>query len=569
MVKTSEREGGRAVLAIIVVLVLLVAGGYGGAYAAAGDNVPRGARVAGVDIGGRSASAAIEALEQGLADQLTAPITFRVGSNEVAANPAELGLALDLEATVAAAGGGRSADPRRLWEYYTGGQDIDPVVDLDDDLLNAVLDRVDAEVGTRARNGSISFETGRAVVTDPVVGAAVDRDLVAGLLTSSWPSSEASIIDLDLVEIRPGVDDDDISAALEEFANPALSGPVTLVFGESPVELTPREYGAALRLRPLDGELVPGLDRKALLALVDEVISSEEPVDATVELVGGKPRVVPAKPGVEFDKSEITEAFLDLVQQPAGERSAEIEADVAEPEFSTADARALGIRKEVSTFTTYYPPATYRDVNIGRAAEIIDGTVLKPGETFSLNDTVGERTEENGFTQGIIISGGIFREDLGGGVSQMATTLYNAAFFAGLKDVEHRAHTVYIDRYPVGREATVAWGAIDLRFQNNTPHGVLIDTEVIKSAGRSQGTVTVTMYSTPYWDIETVTGDRYRFTSPGERTVKGPGCVPSNGYGGFDINVKRLVRRVGDPELIRTENIYTRYDPSDKVTCKD
>ena len=82
--------------------------------------------------------------------------------------------------------------------------------------------------------------------------------------------------------------------------------------------------------------------------------------------------------------------------------------------------------------------------------ELIDGTVLKPGETFSLNDTVGERTAENGFVKGFIIENGIFKEDYGGGVSQSATTTFNAAFFAGLEDVEHKPHSFYIDRYPVG-----------------------------------------------------------------------------------------------------------------------
>ena len=119
----------------------------------------------------------------------------------------------------------------------------------------------------------------------------------------------------------------------------------------------------------------------------------------------------------------------------------------------------------VSDFVTYYPPATYRDINQGRAAELINGTILKPGETFSFNDTVGERTAENGFTNGFIISNGVFREDLGGGVSQVVTTTYNAAFFAGMDDVEHKPHSFYIDRYPMGREATVAWPTVDLQVQ--------------------------------------------------------------------------------------------------------
>ena len=178
--------------------------------------------------------------------------------------------------------------------------------------------------------------------------------------------------------------------------------------------------------------------------------------------------MVPAKPGVTYDPADVSSAFLELVTKPEGEREMPVEATVDEPEFTTADAKALGITEQVSTFTTYYPYAEYRNINIGRAAELVDGTVLKPGETFSLNDIVGERTRENGFTEGFIISNGLFEEDLGGGVSQMATTTFNAMFFAGLKDIEHKPHSVYIDRYPVGREATVAWGSVDLRFKNDT-----------------------------------------------------------------------------------------------------
>ena len=173
----------------------------------------------------------------------------------------------------------------------------------------------------------------------------------------------------------------------------------------------------------------------------------------------------------------------------------------------------------MSSFTTYFPYAEYRNVNIGRAAELVDGTLLKPGETFSLNDTVGERTEENGFTKGYIINDGILVQDLGGGVSQMATTTFNAMFFAGLEDVEHKPHSFYIDRYPIGREATVAWGAVDLRFRNDTPYGVLIDTSFTDSTPTSSGAVTVTMYSTKWWDITTSTGERYNLTQPKTRRI--------------------------------------------------
>src|SRR5690606_29363074 len=120
---------------------------------------------------------------------------------------------------------------------------------------------------------------------------------------------------------------------------------------------------------------------------------------------------------------------------------------------------------------------------------------------FSLNETVGERTAANGFTEGYIISDGIFRKDLGGGVSQIATTTFNAMFFAGLEDVEHKPHSVYIDRYPVGREATVAWPSVDLKFKNTTPYGVLVKASVEKSAPGGEGSATVSMFSTKRWDI--------------------------------------------------------------------
>jgi vancomycin resistance protein YoaR len=565
----KEREGGRLVLFVVVLLALLLAGGYVAAYAVASDKVPRGTSVAGIAIGGKTPAAAAEALEAGLADRVSEPVLVAVGSESRELAPGELGLTVDYVASVSEAGGERTWDPQRLWDYFTGGEDLDPVIQLDEGKLGRVLDDLEAAYGSKAKNGSISFDSGRAVVTEPRIGQALDKEGAADLFLDAWlADDEQASVSLRLDDIAPDIDAGDIQQAMDTFANPALSGPVTLLFGGSPVELSPRDYAPALRLKPVDGTLVPALKKKTITALVDAGITSEAPVDATVALVNGKPKVIPAKPGASYEPDVVTDAFLNLVQQPEGARSVEVEATVAEPEFTTKDAKALKIKEQVSTFTTYYPPASYRDINIGRAAELVNGTVLKPGETFSLNDTVGERTEANGFTTGTIISNGIFKEDLGGGVSQMATTTYNAAFFAGLEDVEHKAHSVYIDRYPVGREATVAWGAVDLRFTNNTPYGVLIDAVVIPSAGRSQGTVTVTMWSTKYWDIETSTGERYNFTSPGTQTLSGPECVPNQGYGGFDIDVQRYIRRVGDPTLIETENIFTRYNPSPTVICE-
>jgi vancomycin resistance protein YoaR len=343
---------------------------------------------------------------------------------------------------------------------------------------------------------------------------------------------------------------------------------VTLRFEGSDVKVFPADYTPALSLVPTDGELVPTLDPAKLNEVVGSRVTNGAPVDATVALIGGRPQVVPAKPGVTFDQAELEAGFLDTVAKPQGERTLPLTAKVAKPAFTTKDARALKITERVSSFSTYFPYAEYRNVNIGRAAELTDGTVLKPGETFSLNGIVGERTEENGFTKGYVINDGILTQDLGGGVSQMATTLFNAMFFAGLEDVEHKPHSFYIDRYPIGREATVAWGSVDLRFRNDTPYGVLVDTNVIPSTPTTSGQVTVTMYSTKYWDITTTTGERHNLTKPRTRRIDTLKCHPNEGFGGFDIDVVRYFTPVNGNDETRDDEVFsTTYTPSDTVIC--
>jgi vancomycin resistance protein YoaR len=561
-----DKPGGRVVLLLLLGLALLFGGAYAAAYFAAGDNVPRGTTVAGVDVGGQTPEEAVRTLETGLADRVDDPIDVVFDGESQSVSPADAGLTVDYEGSIAAAGGGQSWDPGRLWDYYTGGDDLPPVVNVDEQAMTAAIDELAATIGTPARNGRVEFRDGRVEVGQPRTGETVDVDAARESVTAAY-LSEDSEAELTLATSLPEIDEADVQRAVEEFANPAVSGPVTLLFGDSEVQLAPRVFADALRLRPQEGELVPGLDRNALTTLLDSRISSGDPVDATVRIVDGSPRVIPAKPGVTYQPADVERTFLELVVRPEGEREERIKAVAAQADFTTADARALRITEQVSTFTTYYPHAEYRNVNIGRAAELVDGTILEPGETFSLNGVVGERTVENGFTEGYVISDGILVQDLGGGVSQMATTTFNAMFFAGLEDVEHKPHSFYIDRYPVGREATVAWGSVDLRFRNDTPYGVLVTANVTPSTVSSSGVVTVSMWSTKHWDITTSTSDRYNFTEEETRRVDTLRCHPNDGYGGFDVDVFRYFREPGSSELVRTEKFHTTYIPSDTVIC--
>lgn len=561
-------KGGKVAVVTVLALALLAGGGYVAAYAGAGDRLPNGTTIAGVPVGGKDRDAAIAALRTGLADRTDRPVTVQVGDVERTVEPEAVGLAVDLEASVDAAGGRGGWSPQRLWDHYTGGDDLDAVVDVDQTRLDRVLQAISDEAGTAPVEGSIGFDGGEVAVTEPRDGRALNLGTAATAVREAYVSQDGTA-DLDLETVAPTTDADDVAEARSSFADNAVAASVRLRFDGTTIGLRPSQFGEALRMVPDDdGALRPEVDSEVLQRLVDARTSgTDAPVDATVRLVDGEPTVIPGKPGVGYDPDELDRVFLAAVEGTGGRRTGTVEAETTQPDFTTQDAERLGIKEEVSSFTTYFPYAEYRNVNIGRAGELIDGTVLKPGETFSLNDTVGERTVENGFTTGTIISNGIFREDLGGGVSQMATTTFNAAFFAGLEDVEHKPHSVYIDRYPVGREATVAWGSVDLRFKNDTKYGVLIDVNVVPSTPGSRGSATVTMYSTKVWDITSTTGNRYNLTSPSTRRISGPGCLPNAGYGGFDIDVTRYFRRPGSSALVRSEKFTTTYIPSDTVIC--
>jgi vancomycin resistance protein YoaR len=564
-----ERAGFGVVFVVLVVLALLVGGGWAAAYEMAGDKLPNGTTVAAVEVGGLTPQEARKRLREQLAARVERPITVTANGRSAQVVPADAGVTVDYAASVAAAGAARSWDPRDLWNHYTGGGSVDPVVEVDEAAFQNAKAALDKKLGTPAKDGAVTLGKEGVHTTAAVVGAELDADELRQRLVSTVASTSRTA-DLTLHDVPPAIDDADVQKAVDTFANPAMSGPVTLVFGTSPVVLRPTDFGPAISLKPQDGALQPTLDATRLDALISAGIAehADAPVDATVKLVGGKPRVIAARPGVSFDQQQVASTFLALVTRPEGQRQEAVKATVANPKVSTAEAQSWKITQKVSSFTTYFPYAAYRNTNIGRAAQLVGGSILKPGDTFSLNGTVGERTRENGFTEGWTIQNGVFYSDLGGGVSQMATTTFNAMFFAGLQDVQHKPHSLYISRYPVGREATVAWPTVDLKFKNDTPYGVLIHTVFKRATPSSQGSVTVSMWSTKTYDISTKTGNRYHETPFKKRVIHDTNCEATVGAPGFDIDVWRYFHKPGSSAVEKSEKFHTHYIPQDEVTCK-
>jgi vancomycin resistance protein YoaR len=354
---------------------------------------------------------------------------------------------------------------------------------------------------------------------------------------------------------------------MRTIAEPAVSGPVVIKVGTKRVKLPVSAYAPALVVRVIDGELKPEIDPETLAKPLTNSTTGigKKAVDATVRIRNGKPVVVPGKEGIGLQPEEMAVKLIPAITETGAARSVEIEAEVVEPEFTTRDARKLRIKERVSSFSTYFPYAVYRNINQSRAAELIDGTILEPGETFSMNDTVGERTVANGFTKGTVISGGVFREELGGGVSQVATTTYNAAFFAGLDDTEHHPHAFYLDRYPMGREATVYYGSLDLRFRNSTKYGVLINAYVNPSTPGRQGEMHVEMWSTKTWTIKAGRSAQRNFRDPGKQYDDTDRCVEQPPIKGFDVDVYRTFLRGG--QVVKRETDRVVYRAADKVIC--
>ncbi len=233
--------------------------------------------------------------------------------------------------------------------------------------------------------------------------------------------------------------------------------------------------------------------------------------------------------------------------------------------FTTDDAKKLGVKQITGTFTTYFPGSAYRVNNIGKAARLINGTFLKPGETFSMNATLGKRTAAAGWMAGGGIEGGKIKTLLGGGISQATTTTFNAIFFAGLEDVYHKPHSLYFSRYPVGREATLDWQSVDMNFRNDSPYGVVLQAWTTGKVGQT-GSVTVRVWSTKRYTIKASTPVRSNYRSPGATQYDdSPGCVAQSAMSGFDVRYKRLFYR--DGKLIKSEPFFWRYNTLTPVVC--
>lgn len=569
--ETSPKGRRSGVIAAVVAgaVLVLVGAAYLVGYVVAGDKLPRDAEIAGVPVGGLTTEQATEKLQAELGEVATAPIAVSAGDEKAEVLPSDAGLSVDYAASIEQAGGGRSLDPRHLWQVLNGGSQTDPVVVADADKLDAAVATLAEDLDREPKDATLSFDGAKVVQTKGVDGVALDRRLAAGVIQEAYLGTDP--VPLPAEVTAPEITTSEVAELASSYAKPAVSGPVTVRAGAAgSFAVTPAMIGESVDFVPADGTLKPQLDADRLRKAAEDAVAEVElkkPKNATVRLVDGKPKVIPAVNGTTISAADLAAAVEPVLLKTGKERTADVELTGAKASFSTADAEQLGIKQVTGEFTTQFPYATYRNVNIGRAAQLINNTVLKPGDTFSLNGIVGERTASNGFVEGYIIQGGKFKKELGGGVSQSATTTFNAMFFAGLKDIQHQPHTLYIDRYPPGREATVAWPSLDLKFQNDTEYGVLVQAYVTKATPSSKGSITVKMWSTKTYDeVDSSALKKSNFTSGRDITDDDPECEPQAPVQGFDVNYSRIFRN--DGKVVKTEKFFWRYAPTDRIRCE-
>jgi vancomycin resistance protein YoaR len=562
-ISTASRRRRRARRALVLAVSALGTAGllaavFGVVAFLERDSLPRGATVGGVDVGGMTEDEARAAVERAAKARVARSIRLVAPDARLAATSGvELRARplVDEALDVALRDGTVGRVLARLG--LRDGPDVEVVYRLAPVPAARLADRLDRRLAAPARDARVVVGDDDVRVVAARSGTGVDRGALRRALRTLPPR-----VELEIVPARPVVSTAEAGAAAARIER-LLDGPRWVRFRDAEATLTPRRLRALVRTEREDGTLGVTLDPTGLAASLRVRLGRYEvaPRDATFAVETDGVRVVPSRPGSDLDVARVGRSLVSNLESTVHLARFTKTA----PALTTEAAEQLDIREPISEFTTYYSCCQPRVTNIQRAAQLLDGTIVRPGEAFSLNEALGKRTVEKGFVAAPQIFDGRLEDAVGGGISQVATTLYNAAFFAGVKLVAHRAHQFYISRYPMGREATVSWGGPELIFRNDWPAAILM------KVAASDTAITVRFYSRKLGRrVETTTGEPYARTAPRTLTTLNrslpPGTtttVQSAGAPGFTVQYTRKVFK--GAELVEDERYTVRYDPQNAI----
>ncbi len=429
---------------------------------------------------------------------------------------------------------------------------VDPVLAIDPEGLDAAVARLARRIDQAPFPGGLDIDSSSLAVRSvpPRPGRRLDQDATASVLRDAFSHREPASVELPVREqpAPPANEVETVARAARRYLQAPLElrghgrtvavAPESLARGLTIGTTGAGEAGLTLRsgfVERLTGRVAKWRDRKPRNA----VISAPQATQVLDEKLDAAWRPRPADvslrrgaTGRRLDRAGAASAITDAVR--TGAHATRV--PVTRPQPSTPTAAVRDVRSLIGGFTTYFVCCEPRVTNISQMAKAVDGTVVGPGETFSLNETVGPRTRAKGYLPAPFISDGEIVPSVGGGVSQFSTTLYNAAYFAGLQIDTHQPHSFFIDRYPPGREATLDFATIDLRWTNDTAAPVLI------RAATTDTSVSVSLYG----------------NNGGRRVRASSGARTSPQGKDFAVTVTRIVR-FPDGRVSR-EPFTTTYD---------
>ena len=559
---------------VLLIAVLFVAG-FTAVQALTWHKVGDRVTVAGVSLQGLSEQTAASVVREQVAARLGV-VRLDAGQDEpLTLSLDQLGMSVDAAATARAAyAAGRHRLPPGLSIWLPGAaHTLAPVVKVDPTRYQKGLEALRAQMDIPAQDARLKLSGEQLAVVPSKDGREVDAVALERTILTSLAAGRAysGPVPTRLAPAKVSTTD---AQARASSAEQYLAAPITLRYRSHAVTLTPEQVAGMLSVNTGDDA-----DRYPLTFHNDRAAAelhrlfafAEKPaVDADVQVnKDGTISVTSSRTGQVLDMPVLMDE-LDDAATGGGLRTIWVALSEQFPKLSTEDVESMGLSALGSQFVTYFDPRnTTRANNIALAARLVDGTVVKPGETFSLNQAMGPRTTNRGFDYApVIASDNVLRQGVGGGVCQYATTLFNAVFFAGLPVVERHAHSIYISHYPTGRDATVAWGSLDFKFRNDTAKDIMIRSWIDGSAltvalvGKTDRTVTYT--TSAFYDIQKPAHGK---SDP--RVIYdsdlGPGVIRwEQGIEGQSVRVERTVKDAAGKVLFR-DTFVSHYAPMDWI----
>lgn len=558
--------------AIALVCAVVLMGAWMGSSAVAGaGEVMAGVAVAGVPVSGLESGELLTRLGPAARAFDRRPMTLQVGERTWTRTPESMGITVDLNRSAlnALSAGRTSSFSWMLQSLASKDHKLAWVAKVDEAGLKAAIEELTAQVKVEASNGDFKVAGSQVTIIPPEEGVGlVESSARALLLRAAVSPMPGDRVSLPVRKTAPQITLEQLQL-VEQQAEAILKAPVDFLFNGRTFSVAAEKIAPALKV----SEVKAGNDQALVLSADPTVLKNQivaaapfvqtEPKDASFSVSGSKVILQPSVEGSTVDTTRAAAALVDLAD---GERGPiQLPSTTTAPAFTSDAASKLGINQRVAGFTTAFNASNVPRVgNIDRMADAIDGKVLKPGEVFSLNGATGARTVANGYQEAGILVDGELVPGIGGGVCQVATTLFNAVFSAGLDVGERSNHSLWVSSYPTGKDAMVNFGTQDLTFSNDTQFGILLKARV------SAKDLTVSIYSSPLG--RTVTESTSPQTNPRVPPVKyiedplmfkGQETLMEPGIGGFDVTVNRTVTQGG--KVLHSDKFVSKYKPWKRI----